>query len=87
MVWSLTSSNDTVQLAVLSGSAAFSVKGSTIHNVLGIAVNNREKPITAKKSKVEGATQETACSCYGQEEHDQFNGPCCCGEEYEGVHL
>ena len=46
MVRSLTSSNDTVQVAAPSGSAAFNVQGSTIHNLLGVRVSHPEKGLT-----------------------------------------
>ena len=48
MVRSLTSSNDTVQVAAPSGAAAFNVQGSTIHNLLGVKVNHPEKGLTAQ---------------------------------------
>ena len=47
MVRKLTSCNDTVQIGAPSGAAAFSVQGSTIHSLLGVRVNNPEKPLTA----------------------------------------
>ena len=59
MVGSLASCNDTVQIATSLGSAAFNVKGSTIHSILGVAVNHPKKP--KPKCKVERATKETAC--------------------------
>ena len=43
MVRTLTCSNDTVQIAAPSGAAAFNVQGSTIHNLLGVRINNPEK--------------------------------------------
>ena len=46
MVRSITSSNDTVQVAAPSGSAAFNVQGSTIHNLLGVRVSHPEKGLT-----------------------------------------
>ena len=50
MVRTLTSSNDTVQIAAPYGAAAFKVQGSTIHNLLGVRVTNPEKDITEKQS-------------------------------------
>ena len=39
MVRKLTSFNDTVQVAALSGAAAFNTRGLTIHRLLGITPN------------------------------------------------
>ncbi len=46
MIRTLTSSNDTIQIAAPSGAAAYNVQGSTIHNLLGVGVNAPEKPIS-----------------------------------------
>ena len=43
MVRSLTSCNDTVQVAAPSGSAAFNVNGSPIHRLLNVMVNKPKK--------------------------------------------
>ena len=48
MIRTLTSSNDTVQIAAPSGAAAYNVQGSTLHNLLGIRVNNPEDPLGEK---------------------------------------
>ena len=46
MIQTLTSSNDTIQIAAPSGAAAYNVQGSTIHNLLGVGVNAPKKPIS-----------------------------------------
>jgi len=48
MIRKLTSCNDTVQVAAPSGAAAFNVQGSTIHRLLGIAVNHPHNNIPDK---------------------------------------
>ena len=51
MVRTLTSSNDTVQIAAPSGAAAYNVQGSTIHNLLGVGVTNPENPLSEGTKK------------------------------------
>lgn len=51
MVRSMTSSNNTVQIAAPSGAAAFNVQGSTLHNLLSLGVSHPEKPLTEKKKE------------------------------------
>ena len=46
MVRTLTSSNDTIQIAPTSGAPAFNIQCSTIHNLLGVRVTNPEKGLT-----------------------------------------
>ena len=46
MVRTLTSSNNTVQIAAPSGAAAFNVQGSTLHNLLSLGVVHPENPLT-----------------------------------------
>lgn len=48
MIRQLTSSNDTIQIAAPSGSAAFNVQGSTLHRLLKIGVKHPEDPLSQK---------------------------------------
>ena len=55
MIRRLTGSNDTFQIAVPSGVAAFNIQGSTIHNLHWVRVTNSEKgiPENTKSSLLE----------------------------------
>jgi len=48
----LTSSNDTIQIAAPSGSAAFNVQGSTLHRLLKIGVKHPEDPLSEKNREL-----------------------------------
>ena len=51
LVRTLTSSNNTVQIAAPSGAAAFNVQGSTLHSLLSLGVAHPEKPLTELKKE------------------------------------